>query len=121
MQAAARSPARQCASAGWRAGWWSSRRAKSVSSQAWFSAIKAAEGAAVMINGFGDADALALPARQVHAALTDRCVEPAGQTCRELRHEGQIGRPAHRGVGGALLSASSYLMMSPPEQRPDDV
>ena len=26
-----------------------------------------------------------------------------------------------RGVGGALLSASSYLMKSPPEQRPDDV
>ena len=26
-----------------------------------------------------------------------------------------------RGVGGALLSASSYLMKSPPEQRPDDL
>ncbi len=26
-----------------------------------------------------------------------------------------------RGIGGALLSASSYLMKSPPEQRPDDV
>jgi len=26
-----------------------------------------------------------------------------------------------RGVGGALLSASSYLMKSPPEQRPDEV
>jgi len=26
-----------------------------------------------------------------------------------------------RGVGGALLSASSYLMKSPPEQRPDDI
>ncbi|MGL5851996.1 MAG: inositol-3-phosphate synthase, partial [Phycicoccus sp.] len=26
-----------------------------------------------------------------------------------------------RGVGGPLLSASSYLMKSPPEQRPDDV
>ena len=26
-----------------------------------------------------------------------------------------------RGVGGALLSTSSYLMKSPPEQRPDDV
>ena len=25
-----------------------------------------------------------------------------------------------RGIGGALLSASSYLMKSPPEQRPDD-
>lgn len=26
-----------------------------------------------------------------------------------------------RGIGGALLSASSYLMKSPPEQRPDDL
>ncbi|EFQ84539.1 inositol 1-phosphate synthase [Aeromicrobium marinum DSM 15272] len=26
-----------------------------------------------------------------------------------------------RGIGGALLSASSYLMKSPPEQRPDDI
>ena len=26
-----------------------------------------------------------------------------------------------RGIGGALLSASSYLMKSPPEQRPDDM
>jgi myo-inositol-1-phosphate synthase len=26
-----------------------------------------------------------------------------------------------RGIGGALLSASSYLMKSPPEQRPDEV
>ncbi|HYN30455.1 MAG TPA: inositol-3-phosphate synthase [Dermatophilaceae bacterium] len=26
-----------------------------------------------------------------------------------------------RGIGGALLSASSYLMKSPPEQRPEDV
>ena len=25
------------------------------------------------------------------------------------------------GIGGALLSASSYLMKSPPEQRPDDL
>ena len=26
-----------------------------------------------------------------------------------------------RGIGGALISASSYLMKSPPVQRPDDV
>src|ERR1700709_668607 len=26
-----------------------------------------------------------------------------------------------RGIGGALISASSYLMKSPPEQRPDDI
>jgi myo-inositol-1-phosphate synthase len=26
-----------------------------------------------------------------------------------------------RGIGGALISASSYLMKSPPVQRPDDL
>ena len=50
--------------------------------------------------------------------LAEKLIEPTGIIIDAIR-AAKIAKD--RGIGGALLSASSYLMKSPPEQRPDDL
>ena len=45
---------------------------------------------------------------------------PVQSPCQRVRIHKKAPVAKDRGIGGPILSASSYLMKSPPVQRPDD-